>query len=142
MFKVTVNCSQHLHNFSVEENKPKGVEVGRISLTPAEPNKPLRVRLVTNTTDFALDEKKGILTTTRMMDREANSSYSLTAVLSDGSEEMDIILNIRVDDMNDNSPFFVGMEGGHNLTLSNPVSSEKQSWRCKRSTEILDQTVL
>ena len=39
-----------------------------------------------------------------MMDREANSSYSLTAVLSDGSEEMDIILNIRVDDMNDNSP--------------------------------------
>ena len=104
VLKVAVNCSQHLHNFSVEENKPKGVEVGRISLTSAEPNKPLRVRLVENTTDFALDEKKGILTTTRMMDREANSSYSLTAVLSDGSEEMDIILNIRVDDMNDNSP--------------------------------------
>ena len=121
VLKVAVNCSQHLHNFSVEENKPKGVEVGRISLTSAEPNKPLRVRLVTNTTDFALDEKKGILTTTRVMDREANSSYSLTAVLSDGSEEMDIILNIRVDDMNDNSPFFVGMVGGHNLILSNPV---------------------
>ena len=121
VLNVTVKCSQHLHNFSVAENKPKGFEVGRISLTSAEPNKPLRVRLVTNITDFALNEKKGILTTTRMMDREVNSSYSLTAVLSDGSVEMGITLSIVVCDENDNSPLFVGMVGSHILNLSNPV---------------------
>jgi len=121
VLKVVVKCSQHIHNFSVAENKPEGVEVGRISLTSAAPDKLLRVRLATNTTDFALDEKKGILTTTRMLDREANSSYSLTAVLSDGSVEMDIILNVAVGDMNDNSPVFVGMVGSHNMTLSNAV---------------------
>ena len=121
VLNVTVKCSQHIHNFSVVENKPEGVEVGRISLTSAAPDKPLRVRLVTNTTSFALDEKKGILTTTRMLDREANSSYSLTAVLSDGSVEMEIILNITVGDINDNSPVFVGMVGSHNMTLSNAV---------------------
>ena len=121
VLKVVVKCSQHIHNFSVAENKPEGVEIGRISLTSAAPDKPLRVRLVTNTADFALDEKKGILTTTRMLDREANSSYSLTAVLSDGSVEMDIVLNVTVSDMNDNSPVFVGMVGSHNMTLSNAV---------------------
>ena len=121
VLKVTVKCSQHMHDFSVAENKPVGVEVGKISLTSVAPDKPLRVRLVANTTDFALDEKKGILTTRRTLDRETNSSYSLTAVLSDGSVEMDIILNITVGDLNDNSPVFVGMESGHNLTLSNAV---------------------
>ena len=119
--KVTVKCSQHIHNFSVAENRPEGVEVGRISLTSVKPDKSLLVRLVTNTTDFALDEKKGILTTRRTLDREANSSYSLTAVLSDGSVELDIILNVTVGDMNDNSPVFVGMVGRHNMNLSNAV---------------------
>lgn len=119
--KVAVKCSQHIHNFSVAENSPKGVEVGRISLTSVAPDKSLRVRLVTNTTEFALDEKKGILTTRRTLDREANSSYSLNAVLSDGSVEMDIIFNITVGDVNDNSPVFVGMVESHNITLSNAV---------------------
>ena len=121
VLKVAVKCSQHIHNFSVAENRPKGVEVGRISLTSVAPDKSLRVRLVTNTTDFALDGQKGILTTRRTLDREANSSYSLTAVLSDGSVEMDIILNVTVGDTNDNSPVFVGIVGSHNMTLSNAV---------------------
>lgn len=121
VLKIAVKCSQHMHNFSVAENKPAGVEVGRVQLTSVAPNKPLRVRLVTNTSDFALDEKKGILTTARMLDREANSSFSLTAVLSDGSVEMKIILNVMVGDMNDNSPVFVGMVNSHNMTLSNAV---------------------
>ena len=121
VLKVTVKCSQHIYNFSVAENRPKGVEVGRISLTSVAPNKSLLVRLVTNTADFALDGKKGILTIRRKLDREANSSYSLTAVLSDGSVEMDIILNVTVGDTNDNSPVFVGMVGTHSMTLSNAV---------------------
>ena len=121
VLKVSVKCSQHIHNFSVAENKPEGAEVGRIPFTSVAPDKPLHVRLLTNTTAFALDEKKGILTTTKMLDREANSSYSLTAVLSDGSVEMDIILNVMVGDINDNPPVFVGMVGSHNMTLSNAV---------------------
>lgn len=106
--KVALKCSQHIHNYSVAENRPKVVEVGRISLTSVAPDKSLRVS-VTNTTDFALDEKQGILTTRRMLDQEANSSYLLTAVLSDGSVEMAIVLNVTVGDMNDNLPIFVGM---------------------------------
>ena len=121
VLKIFVKCSQHIHNFSVAENKPEGTEIGRIPFTSVAPDKPLHVRLLTNTSAFALDERKGILTTTSILDREFNSSYSLTAVLSDGSVEMDIILNVMVGDINDNAPVFVGMLGSHNITLSNSL---------------------
>ena len=119
--KINVQCSQHMFNFSVAENKPEGSEVGRIQLTSTEPSKPLRITLLTSTADFALDEKKGILITTRKLDREANSSYLLTAVISDGTLDMETTLNVRVEDMNDNSPEFVGMQDSHNITVTNGV---------------------
>lgn len=121
VLKISVQCSHHMYNFSVAENQPEGAEVGRVQLTSITPDKPLHVRLVTKTADFALDEQKGILTTTRVLDRESNSSYLLTAVISDGSVEMETILNVKVEDINDNSPEFVGMQGSHNITVTNAV---------------------
>lgn len=119
--KIAIQCSQHVYNFSVAENKPVGVEVGRVPLTSIAPDKPLRIRLVSKTDDFTMDEKSGILTATKRLDREVNDSYSLTAVISDGSVNMTIILNVKVEDINDNAPVFIGFEGSYNMTLSNAV---------------------
>ncbi|KAJ7327364.1 Protocadherin-10 [Desmophyllum pertusum] len=123
--KIAIQCSRHVYNFSVAENKPVGVEVGRVPLTSIAPDKPLRIRLVSNTDDFTMDEKSGILTATKRLDREVNDSYSLTAVISDGSVNMTIILNVKVEDINDNAPVFIGFEGSYNMTLSNAVLLEK-----------------
>ena len=119
--KISVQCSQNMYNFSVAENKPEEVEVGRVPLAPVEDNRPLKIRLTSHSVDFALDENDGILTTKRMLDREGNSSYSLTAVLSDGSVDMKVSLNVKVEDVNDNAPVFVGLGDNHNLALSNAL---------------------
>ena len=121
VLKISVKCSQRMFNFSVQENEPKGTECGRIPLSFSAPDKPLRVRLLTNTTDFAFYGITGILLTARVLDRESNSTYLLTAVVTDGTVEMQITLNVSVLDVNDNSPVFVGIQGRHNITVTNAV---------------------
>lgn len=116
--KISVPCSKNTYNFSVTENEPEGVEVGRVPLEPIESNRPLRIRLLTHTAEFAIDENKSTITTKRTLDRERNSSYSLIAVITDGRVAMNVTVFVKVEDINDNAPIFVGLENSHNLTLS------------------------
>ncbi|PFX20810.1 protocadherin alpha-13-like [Stylophora pistillata] len=116
--KISVQCSKNMYNFSVTENEPEGVEVGRVALEPIESNRPLGITLLSHTTEFAIDENKGILTTKTTLDRERKSFYSLIAVITDGRVAMNVTLFVEVEDVKDNAPIFVGLENTHNLTLS------------------------
>lgn len=119
---ISIQCSKHVYNFTVAENEPVGTEVGRIPVSSAALDRELRVRLVSVANqEFAVDSKTGVLTTKRSLDREDVESYSLKAALSDGSVEVELIVNINVEDVNDNAPVFIGLQGHHNMTLSNAV---------------------
>lgn len=119
---ISVRCSKHLFNFSVAENEPEGTEVGKIPFSNVIPERPLQIRLLSDANqEFAIDEKTGVLTTKRLLDREDVASYLLTAVLSDGSAEMKLAVNIKIVDHNDNTPVFIGLRDHDNITLTKPV---------------------
>lgn len=119
---IAVHCSKHVYNFSVAENEPAGIEVGRIPFSSIAPDRPLRARLVPYASqDFALDNKTGVITTKRGLDRENVDSYPLTVILSDGNVEVELVVIVNVVDMNDNAPVFVGFQSQHYMTLTNAV---------------------
>lgn len=119
---ISIRCSKHVYNFSVAENKRVGTVVGRIPFSSVAPDRPLHIRLLSDADqEFALDNKTGILTTKSMLDREDINTYSLIAVLSDGSVEKQLTVNIKVEDVNDNAPVFVDLHSPHNMTLTNGV---------------------
>ena len=118
---ISVRCSKHLFNFSVAENEPEGTEVGKIPFSNVIPERPLQIRLLSDPNqEFAIYEKTGVLTTKRLLDRDV-SSYLLTAVLSDGTAEMKLTVNIKIVDGNDNTPVFIGLRDHDNITLTKPV---------------------
>ena len=121
---ISVHCSQHVYKFSIEENKPAGSEVGRIQLSPTPPQKTLEVKLDISeeSLDFFVDEELGIIITTRTLDREETDCYSLAAVISDGTVDMRITLNISVSDVNDNAPVFVGLRNDDDIVLRTKVT--------------------
>lgn len=117
---ISVECAKHVYNFTVLENEPAGTEVGRIPVSPIAPDRPLWLRLASpDNKDFAMDNKTGILTTKRTLDREDAASNSLRAVLSDGSVDLDLVIHVIVKDVNDNPPVFVGLPGHLNITVTN-----------------------
>lgn len=106
--RVTVTCSKNVRNFSVSENLPVGSRVGKIQLTPIVPGKKLSIHVTPQKReDFRIDNETGLVTTTRILNRESVSSYTLQGVISDGELQMGVTLYIRVLDENDNAPVFV-----------------------------------
>ena len=119
---ISVQCTNHVYNFSVAENEPAGTEVGRIPLSSAA-DRPLRLRLVSDgKQDFALDNETGILTTNRTLNRENVESYTLSVILSDGSVQVQLVVNVNVKDVNDNAPVFVGLQDHHYITVTSAFS--------------------
>lgn len=120
---LSTQCVLHVNNFTVAENSPAGTEVGRIEFSDISPDRPLQLRLVSDlNSEFALDNKTGILTTKRRLDREVIASYTLNAILSDGSLDDKIQVNVLVADVNDNAPIFVGLQGQRNITLTDELT--------------------
>lgn len=119
---ISIQCANHMYNFSVAENEPVGTEVGRIPLSSAA-DRPLRLRLVSDANqDFVLDNKTGILTTNRTLNRENVESYTLSVILSDGSVQIQLVVNVNVKDVNDNAPAFVGLQDHHYISITSAFS--------------------
>lgn len=121
---LSIQCVPHVNNFTVAENSPAGTEVGRIEFSDISPHRPLQLRLMSSafSPEFVLDNKTGILTTKRRLDREVIASYALNAILSDGSVDDKIQVNVLVADVNDNAPIFVGLQEQRNITITDDLS--------------------
>ncbi|XP_069737774.1 protocadherin-16 [Phaenicophaeus curvirostris] len=86
--------------YTLRATDPDGGENGRLEylLADGDPGQ-----------DFSLDPVSGVLSTTRALDRERVSSYSLRVVVRDhGSpaRSSSTVVNVRVLDLNDNAPRF------------------------------------
>ena len=121
---LSIQCVLHVNNFTVAENSLAGTEVGRIEFSDISPDRPLQIRLLSSASnpEFALDNKTGILTTNRRLDREVIASYALNVILSDGSVDDKIQVNVLVADVNDNAPIFVGLQEQRNITITDDLS--------------------
>ena len=84
---------------------------------------PLWLRLVSAANqDFVLDNKTGILTTNRTLNRENLESYSLSVILTDGKAQVELVVNVNVKYMNDNAPVFVGLQDYHSISITSELS--------------------
>ncbi|XP_062507613.1 protocadherin Fat 3-like [Corticium candelabrum] len=107
--------SQHLYSMSVDENKPIGSEVGRVSAIDADAGRNSNITFsivfgFNNTfPEFVIEPLTGVLTTAVVLDREMCDFYSLVVVATDmGLQPLfgTAIVNVTVNDVNDNSPEF------------------------------------
>lgn len=106
-----------MYNFSVIENEFEGVEVGRVLFEFIESNRLFCIRLFVYIVEFVIDENKSIIMIKRMFDCERNSFYFLIVVIIDGRVVMNVIVFVKVEDINDNVFIFVGLENSYNLIL-------------------------
>ncbi|XP_049837416.1 fat-like cadherin-related tumor suppressor homolog isoform X3 [Schistocerca gregaria] len=104
-------------SFRVTENALNGTAIFRVNATDADQGENARVlySLVTDTDDFAVDARAGVLTVAAALDRERQDVYELKVRATDGGGggggdvpplSSDAIVRILIDDVNDNAPAF------------------------------------
>ncbi|XP_071335991.1 cadherin-11 [Trachinotus anak] len=101
------------YTFEVEENAPAGTLVGRVHAKDTDvANNPVRY-MIPRYTDveqfFSINSEDGMITTTRPLDREAQAWHNISVSATEiGGHHQDtkVRVNIKVKDVNDNSPEF------------------------------------
>ncbi|XP_070833562.1 cadherin-11 [Chaetodon trifascialis] len=101
------------YTFEVEENAPEGTLVGRVHAKDTDvANNPVRY-MIPRYTDveqfFSINSEDGMITTTRPLDREAQAWHNISVSATEiGGHHQDtkVRVNIKVKDVNDNSPEF------------------------------------
>uniref|UniRef100_A0A8C4HAW5 Cadherin domain-containing protein n=1 Tax=Dicentrarchus labrax TaxID=13489 RepID=A0A8C4HAW5_DICLA len=101
------------YTFEVEENAPEGTLVGRVHAKDTDvANNPVRY-MIPRYTDveqfFSVNSEDGMITTTRPLDREAQAWHNISVSATEiGGHHQDtkVRVNIKVKDVNDNSPEF------------------------------------
>lgn len=117
----TPTFSHKTYHASVSEGLPAGTEVAQLSaLDPDEgPNGEITYSLMEDRSHgaFSIDPFSGVVRTTKPLDRESRSEYSIRVVASDGCTQGPLssaaLLTVQVQDVNDNTP----------VCDSNPVSA-------------------
>ena len=115
--------------FNVEENVPINTEVGQVTAADGDlpPNNQFMFAIVSSDVNnvFALDQKNGVITTLRPLDRETKDVYSMVAMVYSKNRNQrnhTARIVIYVDDENDNAPFIdFPREGNNTVYLSNQV---------------------
>ncbi|KFD72321.1 hypothetical protein M514_11490 [Trichuris suis] len=105
-------CSKVLQEFSSEENRPIGTFVGQITATDPDLglNGTVRYRLDKNQTDSFHITPDGRLLTAEVLDYEVRDSYEFKVTAYDAGQpslSTQCRVTVRVEDINDNAPFFV-----------------------------------
>uniref|UniRef100_A0A8D3BWP7 Cadherin domain-containing protein n=1 Tax=Scophthalmus maximus TaxID=52904 RepID=A0A8D3BWP7_SCOMX len=100
------------YTFEVEENAPEGTPVGRVHAKDTDvANNPVRY-MIPRYTDveqfFSVNAEDGMITTTRPLDREAQLWHNISVSATEIGHHQDtkVRVNIKVKDVNDNSPEF------------------------------------
>ncbi len=116
--------------FNVGENQPANTEIGTVSATDSdsEPFNEIQYELSPQSEGhalFSVDPLSGRLSTTRPLDREAQSQYHVVVTtLNPAHPELTSSVNVtvNVDDVNDNSPVIVfPSEKNNTIALSNKL---------------------
>uniref|UniRef100_A0A7N8XJE0 Cadherin 11, type 2, OB-cadherin (osteoblast) n=1 Tax=Mastacembelus armatus TaxID=205130 RepID=A0A7N8XJE0_9TELE len=100
------------YTFEVEENAPEGTLVGRVHAKDTDvANNPVRY-MIPRYTDveqfFSINSEDGMITTTRPLDRETQAWHNISVSATEIGHHQDtkVRVNIKVKDVNDNSPEF------------------------------------
>ncbi|XP_054647394.1 protocadherin Fat 4 isoform X1 [Dunckerocampus dactyliophorus] len=109
----TPSFSQNIYDIEIEENTLTGTDVIQVFASDADEgtNGQIRFSILGGNTngDFRIDSVTGLVSVAKQLDREAQSSYSLTVQASDrgSSPRVDrAIVNVVLLDVNDCSPVF------------------------------------
>jgi protocadherin Fat 1/2/3 len=102
------------YSFTVEENRAAGSPVGTVFAKAQDivvrQNVSYTLQGGGDVTQFNIDEKSGLITTTTSFDREARATYQLVVqATTDGPNPLSstVIVDVSVSDLNDNTPVFV-----------------------------------
>ena len=103
--------SSSQYSVNVPEDSTLGIIVGKVTATDADlgVNRRIRYSLETESSEFTIDEKNGIIRLAKTLDRESQSVYNLTVKAYDsGASQLysHSIFIVNVMDINDNAPEF------------------------------------
>ena len=109
---------QQDYAFSIDENRPAGSFVGAVFAKDIDKDN-ITYKIVNDTSggNFHVNSTTGVITTTRLLDREANDTHFLSIFADDGhpvrsaSSIADIVVTVK--DRNDETPQFVDKESYH-----------------------------
>ncbi|GAB6027294.1 hypothetical protein CHUAL_001576 [Chamberlinius hualienensis] len=73
---------------------------------------------------FSIEQATGVISTAKTIDREVQSSYSLTVLAQDGLQYGAVTVNISINDVNDNPPRFFSTETVTSVLENRPVGHE------------------
>ncbi|XP_038055209.1 protein dachsous-like [Patiria miniata] len=106
--------------YNIDEGLPVGTEVGDISVDQVIPGPYLPLYAPTDYLQFT---SSGVISTKVVLDHEATSEFNFVAVaISDSSQ---IVIRVRVTDVNDNSPVFPNSEINLDLSESTPIGAKR-----------------
>ncbi|CAI4227916.1 unnamed protein product [Auanema sp. JU1783] len=112
----------------LEENVAVGEEVAKVYAIDDDSGSNGQVRYsLSGSQDFAINENSGVIKTTRLLDRERESSYELQITASDlgvPSQNTSTIMNVMIRDVNDNAPQFENNE--YNISVSEDTERGSQ----------------
>lgn len=120
--------SQKTYYASISEGLPAGTEVAQLTaFDPDEgPNGEITYSLKEDGSlgAFSVDPFSGVVRTTKPLDRESRSQYSLRVVASDGCTQgplsSEASLTIQVEDVNDNTPICVNNPANAWVSMTTP----------------------
>uniref|UniRef100_A0A5S6QN81 Cadherin domain-containing protein n=1 Tax=Trichuris muris TaxID=70415 RepID=A0A5S6QN81_TRIMR len=106
------SCRKALQEFRAEENRPVGTLIGQVMATDPDLglNGTVRYRLDKNETDAFHLTPDGRLVTAEVLDYEVRDSYDFKVTAYDAGQpslSTQCRVAVRVQDINDNAPFFV-----------------------------------
>ena len=127
---VTVACTKHNYEFRVFERKPPGTKVGDFGADLRLPDKQLLIHLSQGKDPyFTVNNKTGLLTLAKELDREEASSHLLSGFVTDGRVRTPVQVFVRVLDKNDNAPRFVGIDGQISVNIPTNARPGYRVWK-------------
>ena len=125
----------------VTENKKAGTEVIRVEAAIVDPVISYRILHGNARGDFHLNEDTGWITTAKPLDHETVARYNLVVMAIDSSNRMNYVqVAIKVENLNDNEPYFVGIQGGviEGQILANAITNSHVMWLKARDRDVSD----
>ncbi|XP_015176207.1 PREDICTED: protein dachsous [Polistes dominula] len=116
-------CERPRYVLSVKENQPQGTVVGGIKDTTSSLSgeRPSRFYLATNEPDLSMDPNTGMLRIRLPLDRETRDKYILSVEARNGVSTGYCQVELLVEDVNDNAPYFRSVSLRISVPESHPL---------------------
>uniref|UniRef100_A0AC35U3N5 Fucosyltransferase n=1 Tax=Rhabditophanes sp. KR3021 TaxID=114890 RepID=A0AC35U3N5_9BILA len=100
---------KHSFNVHIPEDSKMGFHVVQMKASDTDRGQNANLTYQIDHTDFLIDKQTGVITVCKQLDRETQSSYTLTVSVTDNGTpplSTETLLEILLDDVNDNAPKF------------------------------------